>query len=438
MAIIPATTDLGELSSLSVSTATKTVLDAKYADAMAWATWAATMLNDNVMSMTSKLSNDAVLNDLTALRDILNAIQMLTPPSSVFQYNAPISPTYNETPDYVAPALGTILAIPDVMAISVGEVPSTVINFSNPDFTDTLLTAMRTKLANDLATSSTGLGDAEAAMFARETGRIIAERAVAYTELTTQFSAAGWPAPPGALTAKQTELTNESSKRLADSSAAILTESVRLAADYNKHIQTVAVQLIDILARAFDSKVLRDFDAAKTTVMLTLEGFKETIQVAIAKAELNKTAITATVAANDGTVKAFLGEIEGQIAPIKAISEINQTKATAFSAAVQAASADLQAQIIPEEFKVRVAEANAKIGGIKADAAAKEAELAIVDTQRRVTLEVETLRGLAQSAAQMVASALNSVNVSSSLGFQGSTSNSSSTSESVQHIFEGV
>lgn len=438
MATIPATTDLGELSSLSVSTATKTVLDAKYADAMAWATWAATMLNDNVMSMTSKLSNDAVLDDLTALRDILNAIQMLTPPSSVFQYNAPVSPTYNETPDYVAPSLGTILAIPDVTAISVGEVPSTVINFSNPDFTDTLLTAMRTKLANDLATSSTGLGDAEAAMFARETGRIIAERAVAYTELTTQFSAAGWPAPPGALTAKQTELTNESSKRLADSSAAILTESARLAADCNKHVQTVAVQLIDILARAFDSKVLRDFDAAKTTVMLALEGFKETIQVAIAKAELNKTAITATVAANDGTVKAFLGEIEGQIAPIKAISEINQTKATAFSAAVQAASADLQAQIIPEEFKVRVAEANAKIGGIKADAAAKEAELAIVDTQRRVTLEVETLRGLAQSAAQMVASALNSVNVSSSLGFQGSTSSSSSTSESVQHIFEGV
>lgn len=438
MAIIPATTDLGELSSLSVSTATKTVLDAKYADAMAWATWAATMLNDNVMSMTSKLSNDAVLDDLTALRDILNAIQMLTPPSSVFQYNAPVSPTYNETPDYVAPSLGTILAIPDVTAVSVGDVPSTVINFSNPDFTDTLLTAMRTKLANDLVTSNTGLGDAEAAMFARETGRIIAERAVAYNELTTQFSAAGWPAPPGALTAKQTELTNESSKRLADSSAAILTESARLAADYNKHIQTVAVQLIDILARAFDSKVLRDFDAAKTTVMLTLEGFKETIQVAIAKAELNKTAITATVAANDGTVKAFLGEIEGQIAPIKAISEINQTKATAFSAAVQAASADLQAQIIPEEFKVRVAEANAKIGGIKADAAAKEAELAIVDTQRRVTLEVETLRGLAQSAAQMVASALNSVNVSSSLGFQGSTSSSSSTSESVQHIFEGV
>jgi len=398
------------------------LVTSKYADAGNWATWAANLLSGYVTSIQNLLGQDAVTADLAAVTAALDAIDLYTPPVGAFTYTAPTVPTYTAIPSYSAPTLGSITAVPAIANISVGAAPSTMMTFTNTDFSDSLLDSLKGRLAADIATSSTGLGNAEAALFARETARQNAARAAAYTEVTNQFSARGFDVPPGALLAKQTEMNNESGIRLSDSSSQIMAESARLAVDYNKHVLTQSSQLLEALARVFDSKVVRDFEVEKTRVQLALEGFKETIAVELAKASLNKTAIEATISANEGTVKVFEAQINGQVAPMKAISETNQAQANAYSAAVQGATAALNAQIIPEELKIKGVEANSQIAGTKAEIALKEAMVSIESAARHLALEVTTMNGLASGAQQITASALNGVTSSASFGWNASAS----------------
>lgn len=418
MADIPQGSDI-DLSVTSTSQAVRNVLDAKYSDAGAWAQWAAKMLEEDIANISNLLGKDIVGTDLANLTAALNTIALYTPPGT-FSYTAPTGPVYDTVPAFASQTIGALLAIPAVEAITIGAAPSTAITFDNPDFSDTLLSSLRNKLSADLTAGSTGLGDAEAALFARETARQNAARALAYTEITTVFSARGFDMPPGGIAAKQTEANNESGIRLSDSSAAIMAESAKLAQSWNQTTVTACTQIVDVLARVFDSKIIRNFEAAKNAVILSLEGFKQEVSVALAKADLNKTAIASTVAANDATVKVFQAEIEGQIAPIQAIAGANNAKASAYGAAVQASVASLNAQVIPEELKLKGAGINAQIAGAKADIAAKEADLSIGTAARQLALEVETIRGLAQGAQQIISGALNGVSVSTSFGYGGS------------------
>lgn len=280
----------------SVSTAVKELVSAKYDNATAWAMWASQIMASNITDITKLLGSDTVAADLAAL----------------------------------VAEIGTITA----------SSPGTITGATGT-FSDSTLTALQARVNADLAAFSTGLGSAEAAIFARETARVTAERALAYTELSTQFSARGFDMPPGALTAKQTEINNESSKRLTDSSGKILEESARLALDYNKHIQGVATELVSVMSKVFESREMRLFEASKATVMLSVENYKSYL-------------------ANVST---------------------------------------------------------------KADIAIKKASVVLDNKARQLALEVTTLNGLADSAAQMVAAALNGVSVSSSLGYSGSATN---------------
>lgn len=169
--------------------------------------------------------------------------------------------------DVVSAKLTDLLAVLNAM-------PATTITYTDAGFSDSTLTALKNRIESDLATSHTGLGTAEAALFARHEARVAAERAKAYTEITTQFSSGGWDMPPGALLAKQTEMNNETSKRLTDTSADVMTESARLAVEYNKTVLQQAMGLVDLLGRLYNDKVIRDFEKAKTQVTLDLEALK--------------------------------------------------------------------------------------------------------------------------------------------------------------------
>lgn len=223
--------------------------------------------------------------------------------------------------DVVTAKLADLLAVLNAM-------PATTITYTDNGFSDSTLTALKNRIESDLATSHTGLGTAEAALFARHEARVAAERAKAYTEITTQFSSGGWDMPPGALLAKQTEMNNESGKRLTDTSADVMAESARLAVEYNKTVLIQAMGLVDLLGRLYNDKVMREFEKAKTQVTLDLEALR-----------------------------------------IKA--------------------------------------------SVLSDAARLELDAAL----RETTTRVETLRGLAQGAMQMIASAMNSVSSSTSFGW---------------------
>ena len=434
MATIPTPSQL-DIATGNQQTAVEEVLKTKYADAGAWATYGATLLDGFTDKIKDLLVAAAAHPDLSAVSAALANIQMYVA-SGAFNYVSPDAPTYDLVPSYQAQTLGALLPTPAVETISVGAVPSTDIIYTNSSFTDTLLDNLRSKLLAGLTTGSTGLGDAETAMFARETARQNDTRTKAFNEITSSFSSRGFDMPPGALLAKQTEMNNESGIRLSDSSSQIMAESARLAVDYNKTILGNAAQLLDIVSRVFDSKLMRDFETAKTKVQYAIEGFKETVSVALAKADLNKAAIAATLSANQNTVEVFKAEIDGQIAPMNAISGTNQAKASAFRAAVDAASANLTAQTLPEELKLKGVQANAQIGGTKAEIALKEVTMMIEDARRQVELEVQALNGLAGGAQQIVAGALNGVSVGTTFGFGASVSKQYSLNNTYHDLYK--
>ena len=218
------------------------MLLAKNQDAGNWATWAATIMTADITDINNKLGSNTVDADLAALSAEIDAIADFIP--------------------------GTITGGDGV-------------------FSDSLLTKIKARLESDIQTYSTGLGaTVEAAMFARETARVNATRAAAYNEITTAFSSRGFDMPPGALLAKQTEVNNETSLRLTDSSGKILEETTRLALDYNKFVVTASTQLVEALARVFESQEMRAFEASKTTVLMSVEGYKTTLGMVTAKADI--------------------------------------------------------------------------------------------------------------------------------------------------------
>jgi hypothetical protein len=221
--------------------ASKEILQAKYTDTLAWAQWAGSMLSTDLVSLTQTLGSDTVEADIAAL----------------------------------TAEIGTVIDF----------IPSTVISPSGV-FNDSTLSALKTRLESDITTASTGLGNAESMLFARETTRQNTARTAAYNEITTQFSSRGFDMPPGALLAKQTEINNESALRLSDSSSQIMSESARLAADYNKHVLSISMGLLDILSRLFDSKTMRDFEASKEQAILAVESYKSTLGLVSTKADI--------------------------------------------------------------------------------------------------------------------------------------------------------
>jgi hypothetical protein len=376
------------------------MLQARYAEAGNYAVWATQVLQAMTDEIKLLNSSDTVGPNLENMLKLLSSVPALDF-SKIAAYVPPTAPTYTAIPAYNAPTMGTLLAIPTVPDPELPPTPNPSIVFDNTQFTEELVTSLRSRLKADIE----GVTAAEAAMFARHTGRVTAERAAAYTEITTQFSARGYDMPPGALLAKQTEMNNESSKRLTDASADIMMTAV-------KESLTGALQLVDTLGRLNDDNVMRDFESAKAKAQLEIDAFKTTIDGLLGVVQLSKTRVDAVVSANDGTVKAYLGQIEGQTAPMKAISESNQAQAQAYSAAVQGAGAAIDASSKPEELKLKAI-------SVQGDIAGRAASLQIESSMREVTQQVETLRGLSQAAMQMIASAMNSVSSSVGFGFSG-------------------
>jgi hypothetical protein len=218
------------------------MLLAQQQNAGSWAAWGAIALDSSLTNINATLGSETVDADIDALSTEIGALIELTP--------------------------GTISG-------GTGE------------FSDSLLTALKAKLAADIATRSTGLGaDAEAAIFGRETARQNAVRAQAYKETVLKFSSRGYRRPPGALDAAIAEASNQSSLQLSESSGKVLEESARLALDYNKHVLTVSTQLLDTLARAFDSREAREFEASKETAMLAVEQYKSSLGLMTARADI--------------------------------------------------------------------------------------------------------------------------------------------------------
>lgn len=367
------------------------ILNSKYTTANDWARWAATLLEGDVSSMVAAQQGfdiqpiiDAALATIAAIPD----------------YSAGSLPSYTDQ------SMGTLLNIPAPTAINLPASPtSTIINYTPTAYTETIHEALRTRLIDNLANYHSGLGaSVEAALFARETARINEMMLIGYTRITAEASAGGFPLPTGVLLAKQTEMNNETNLKLADSSASIMAESARLAQDYNKHILTVCNTFDALCVEVWNSAENRAFEKAKEDVIQAIAVFLAEVQGELGKAQAQTAYINAVVGYNEGVVREFEANVREQVANIQGHTAIEEVKLRAYA----------------ENIK--------KLLGTN-DLYMKLATADIDAAVRNYGVTVTNLQGLAQAASQMVASALNGVNVSSGFSWSGSTGYSLSDSD---------
>lgn len=372
----------------------ESALSTKYADAGNWATYAAAIVEGKLSDINDASKSFDISAFLDAAESAITSIPNVDTPGAI-TYDAPTAPSYTTVPEYVAPGVPTydvveytpptavtyetvvynaptaptyetvtynapaaptyetitynapqsdpFLTAPLPTQYSAGTAPSTTVTYDNPDFSDAILDSLKSKLLTDLSTSSTGLGSAEGGLFANAVARENDVLAEAYNQITTAFSSRGFDMPPGALSALQAQESNKSTIRLTDVNNNIMVESAKLAQAWNQTTVTASSQIIDVLARVFDSKIMRNFEAAKTSVALALEGFKAAIQVLVANAELEGKYLGSVGSYNDVVSKKYSSEIMGETSRIGALSDTNKAKSSQFTAEIQGATAEVSA-----------------------------------------------------------------------------------------------
>ncbi len=287
------------------------------------------------IAQTAYANTVETLNRLAALAEALELINRtitidttdvpmpdltdLTTPTidiSLFRVETPETPT---EPTLIEATLDTIPSnFPD---LSVGEITG-----GDTTYVTSLITALKSKLLNDLQTGSTGVSaDVENSIWYREYERMLLAHNEAMDRISAEWSKRGFPLPSGALTSMlQEEEINYTNKRL-DMSRDVAIKSFELALTNSHFIiqQTVALEA-------------RLMDFANAVAQRVYEVSKAVVDSAIA----------AYSARTDGVYKQALTIIEKMKAKIEynmGLIKIYAEKVNAYSAKMNAESSRINA-----------------------------------------------------------------------------------------------
>jgi hypothetical protein len=297
-------------------------------------------------------------------------------------------------------------------------------------YTSDVLEQLKTKLLNDLIAGGTGLdNETEQAIYDRAISRQETDNERMYSEALNFFSSRGWDLPPGALSGRLLEVSNQINQSREDLNNDILIQQSKLAQENTHFIITSSIQNEKNLLDYTNQYQQRAFEAAKFVVEAALivyrarveaykaqfDAYRAKADVYVAriraesvKAELYKAQIDglrAVVEIDRARIEAYKAQIQGiatlidmyrtEMEAAKIFTDIQRVKIDAFRAQVDAYQAQLgaitatynlyQAQIAGEEAKARMYAA--QIEGYKSRVEAYKAT-ADVDVSR-VQAEVE-------------------------------------------------
>lgn len=291
-------------------------------------------------------------------------------------YTAPTKPTLTPVGTYTAPTLGIITAIPAIADIDMPDAPSAVVNYTPGNFTAYFHTYILDFVESAMIAGSTGLGDAEQALFDRAVARENTARTAAYNEITYAMSSNGFPCPTGALVSALITINNESAVRLTDINAQIMAESARLSNSYGQALLQASIQLDNNLITIWNSAEERAFNKAREDVIQAVAVFTAVVGAAVSQGQLDVSRVQAVTAANDGVIKIYTAQIDAQIEPMKAIVGLNTALVQQYGTEVEAAIAPIKGIAegniaMAEGYKAAVAGASGAVTAVAQTIAAQ-------------------------------------------------------------------
>ena len=336
----------------------------------------------------------------------------------------------------IAPTMAALPAI-DTSTMTPGSAPaapSAAVTWSETALVTSVYTPLLSKMLAMMADNTTGLDPlVEQAIYDRAIARNATSNSKAYAEAETYFTARGWDEPQGALEGRLLEISAEIARNETEINGKIMIERADLTQKNVQFIVQQSIELEKLIRATRDGESQRALDYAKVSAELVLQLYSENIKGYIATAEAKKAYIEAQVEAlrgvvehNKGLIEVYRAQYEAFKVGVDAKTSINDAIVKGFEAEIVGYEAETKAltagqMALVEDNKAKIEKADLELRLLlgKIDAAIK----AYISES---SLKEKISNDLAQIAAQSVASALNAVNVSASLGYSGSESRSES------------
>jgi len=359
-----------------------------------------------------------------------------TPPT-----DAQMTPGTVEAPQAPELADVTLMDLPAISA-QVPEAPGSEADFyyEETPYASELATRLAAMLRSYVALGGSGLGAAvEEAIWTRALQRQEGENERAYREAENFFAARGFDMPPGALAGQVAEINREIVRNRTAINAEITIEQARLAKQFTVEALTAGIQFENVERQHFNQVATRALEAAKAAVnaiitvysekvksyVATMEGYKAQAEAFKAQADAQNSVNDARVDRYKAMVEAYKARVTTELSIVENLAKVYGYRVDGYEAAARVAAIQLDAQI--REYEGRL-----KQEDLKTAVELKEADMVLQAYLGAMTLEVEGVKGGANVAAQIAASALSAIHASATIGDSSSRQDSNSFSHSEQ------
>jgi hypothetical protein len=332
--------------------------------------------------------------------------------------------TMGEITEPVAPVVTEItpptLITPTFDSINL---PDIIYSFAEIPYASELATRVRAALISWIQTGGTGLStEVEAALWERARARQQSQNEKLYADEENYFAARGWLMPPGAMAAGLREINREIERANSQLNYEISIEQARLAQANTQFVFTTGLQLEAQDKELANQVANRALQAAKDAVQVIVDIFDAKVKERLGQYELVKVEadtaraiVEMQASANRSKSEIYAAEIERykvdvqkELGIIESIAKVYGFKVAGFEADAKVEAARVDAQI--KEYLGRIEQEKAKT-----ELSLKEAEMTLQSFLAALNLNVETIKGSANIASQVAASALSGISAHTSL-----------------------
>ncbi|MCK5849594.1 MAG: hypothetical protein KAH23_01670 [Kiritimatiellae bacterium] len=379
--------------------------------------------------MTALSTSTSGITELGQIDGTLEDIGEYSP-----SYDLPIAPV---SPDFNEPTVPSITLTPFVPVEPFGDIeipelpddvdtPPTMIPFYEADYISSVLDELRVSIMTGLA-GGTGLDpEVEQAIYDRDLNRRDVEATNAYNETLNLWSNRGFEMPTGALSSALQQILNERVRNLGDQSRDIMIQAATLEQENLKSSRDQALQLENMLAGLFDKQQDRLFDKEKTQIQnaidmwkMTWERYQNMMAAVKIEADINIAKIKASTDMNSNIADMNIAIITQAKTEMELELGLIDSQTRVFSAEVAAFEAKVKEYQTIEGVKMSSYETQVKHVVAQAELAVKAADANIQALISVRAIILESAKTGSNVSAQILASALNSVNAGVSYGYSG-------------------
>ena len=382
------------------------IVDQKFAQSMGMATTAyaismETLNRLSVLATSLELINRIITIDTTDIPiPDLTDLTLPTIDMSEFRVDFPEQPT--------EPALidATLDPIPsDFPDLSTGEITG-----GDTTYVTALITALKSKLLNDLQAGSIGISaDVENAIWYREYERALLVHNESIDRITAEWSKRGFPLPGGALTAMlQEEEVNYINKRL-DMSRDVAIKSFELALQNSHFIIQQSIALEAHLINFANAVAQRIYEMSKATVDSQIAAFNSRVDKVSKQAVVLIEKMKAKIEYNMGLIQMYTSKINAFSAKMNAEASRINAVARGYEAGVGVFNSIVNFETKKADLNLRVVETRMQQAIANAGLLIKDKEIEMKNYELINSLKEKAEEAIGAIVAQLTAGALASV-----------------------------